>query len=1100
MARRSYILDIEYKVQSLWHEFGVNESNVPIDELKPKYFCTFPYPYMNGRLHLGHAFSASKAEFQARFQALMGKQILWPMGFHCTGMPIAACADKIKFELSDRKNDSEVDVKYNSKAHFSDKCDSNAQKNEGNILKYSSKKSKATSKTNNELSQTDIMLKMGIDNDIVHKFADPDFWLTFFPPLAIKDLKRLGFAIDWRRSFITTKRNPYYDRFIKWQFNKLKNLNKLMYGCRPSIISIKTLQPCADHDRSEGEGVGHQEYTVIKLKLKTYLDIKQLVIDDYKSYISEINELPIYLLAATLRPETMYGQTGCFVLPEGDYCAVLGFNNPKMDFNVQGVVQSLYHIKDSIELTDAIYITSSNSLYNLAYQGLIPLNPSQNTDKPPHILFNLTGQTLIGMQIEAPLSVYKHVYVLPMPTISIKKGTGIVTCVPSDSPDDYLMYKDIRNKADYYRTKYNIDPAYVSFDILPIINIPGIGNMCAVTECEKLKIASIKDRIKVDPLKNVLYKRGFYEGVMCYGKYSGQPVMNVKEHIKQDLISSGSAIVYMEPESTVISRNGDTCIVALCNQWYTTFGDENWKKYVHEHVNSQNFICHNESTLNQIKHVVNWLDHWACSRSYGLGTNVMLDNDNNPVLIESLSDSTIYMAYYTISHYFQGDIYGTKPGKFGISATQITDELFDYIFDISDIMPRDLPIEKHILLDAKKEFMYWYPQDIRVSGKDLIFNHLTMSLFIHQAIWQGRYMPMGYFCNGHILVDAEKMSKSKGNFLTIEECIDKYTADGMRVALADAGDTIDDANFSNDTANSALLKLYTLIQICKEFVESTEYRKDDAILDYDKAFVNHMKILANKAKDAYSKFCYRDALKYSYYEMTSLIHKYKLQSGTSLMNREIVLQYLDTLAKILSPICPHTCEYIWRDLLKNDSFVIKQQWPIFEDIDWGIYRRYSMLYKNIDEFRRAKEKAINQLKKKNKNAIVNFTSADIFVASKYTKVQELVLTQLTDMVKNNIDILNVNISNQLLQSETLKDLNKVDKKEALQFASYYVKEEYATRGDSSLKPGLDYCEIEFLELNKQYLKESLQLNELNLYQCDDGTCMPGRPTIRYLSN
>lgn len=166
-----------------------------------------------------------------------------------------------------------------------------------------------------------------------------------------------------------------------------------------------------------------------------------------------------------------------------------------------------------------------------------------------------------------------------------------------------------------------------------------------------------------------------------------------------------------------------------------------------------------------------------------------------------------------------------------------------------------------------------------------------------------------------------------------------------------------------------------------------------------------------------------------------------------------------------------------------------------------------MLYKNIDEFRRAKEKAINQLKKKNKNAIVNFTSADIFVASKYTKVQELVLTQLTDMVKNNIDILNVNISNQLLQSETLKDLNKVDKKEALQFASYYVKEEYATRGDSSLKPGLDYCEIEFLELNKQYLKESLQLNgnyysniELNLYQCDDGTCMPGRPTIRYLSN
>jgi leucyl-tRNA synthetase len=53
-----------------------------------KYMVTFPYPYMNGFLHLGHAFSMSKAEFANRYQRQRGKRALFPFGFHCTGMPI----------------------------------------------------------------------------------------------------------------------------------------------------------------------------------------------------------------------------------------------------------------------------------------------------------------------------------------------------------------------------------------------------------------------------------------------------------------------------------------------------------------------------------------------------------------------------------------------------------------------------------------------------------------------------------------------------------------------------------------------------------------------------------------------------------------------------------------------------------------------------------------------------------------------------------------------------------------------------------------------------------------------------------------------------
>ncbi len=59
-----------------------------LQKQQPKWMGTFPYPYMNGSLHLGHAFTISKIEFAAGFNRMLGKRALLPMGFHLTGMPI----------------------------------------------------------------------------------------------------------------------------------------------------------------------------------------------------------------------------------------------------------------------------------------------------------------------------------------------------------------------------------------------------------------------------------------------------------------------------------------------------------------------------------------------------------------------------------------------------------------------------------------------------------------------------------------------------------------------------------------------------------------------------------------------------------------------------------------------------------------------------------------------------------------------------------------------------------------------------------------------------------------------------------------------------
>ena len=85
--------------------------------------------------------------------------------------------------------------------------------------------------------------------------------MTYFPPLAQRDITSMGCGVDWRRSFITTDVNPYYDAFIQWQFNVLKRKGLIVKDKRYAIYSPLDGQPCADHDRASGEGVAPQART-----------------------------------------------------------------------------------------------------------------------------------------------------------------------------------------------------------------------------------------------------------------------------------------------------------------------------------------------------------------------------------------------------------------------------------------------------------------------------------------------------------------------------------------------------------------------------------------------------------------------------------------------------------------------------------------------------------------------------------------------------------------------------------------------------------------------------------------------------------------------
>lgn len=87
------------------------------------------------------------------------------------------------------------------------------------------------------------------------------------------------------------------------------------------------------------------------------------------------------------------------------------------------------------------------------------------------------------------------------------------------------------------------------------------------------------------------------------------------------------------------------------------------------------------------------------------------------------------MAYYTIAHYLQnGTLTGSDDGLCKVQHTSLSDAEFDYIFLSKEMPPSisDDHFSTELLEKLRSEFEYWYPMDLRVSGKDLISNHLTM--------------------------------------------------------------------------------------------------------------------------------------------------------------------------------------------------------------------------------------------------------------------------------------------------------------------------------------------------------------------------------------
>ncbi|MFT4326058.1 MAG: leucine--tRNA ligase [Candidatus Woesearchaeota archaeon] len=793
---------IEEKWQQKWADAKLFEPEV--DQNKQKFFLTFPYPYINGIPHLGHLYTIMRVEAFARYKRLKGYNVLFPQGWHATGSPIVLAAKRV------------------------------AEK---------------------EPKQLSILKDIGVTDEELPKFEDPEYWVSYFAPIAKHDYARMGLSIDWRREFFTTTLNPIYDAFVRWQFNTLKKKGYVIKGRFPVVWDPKSNIAVGDHDRSEGEGETTQEFCLFKFKLP-----------DGR-----------FIITATLRPDTVMGITNVYVNPEETYVEVT--------------------------LNNETWIVGKPIVEKLVYQDF---NPVVGQD--------VFGKDLVGKYVESFSG--QSIPVLPASFLKTEYGTGMVHSVPSDSADDLIALRNIQKDEETLK-HFGLDVATIqAIEPIPVFDTPGYGNIPAQKFLDDYKVNSQNERDKLEKIKKDLYKLTFNQATFNETYASGFSenlqgvlVKDGQELIKRDLLSKGAIAIFYELTGKVVSRSLTPCVVKIVSdQWFIDYANPEWKKNAHKCL--EGLKLYPEKARQQFSYVIDWLHEWACTRETGLGTKLPWDEK---WLIESLSDSTAYKAFYTIAHKLKD-----------IPAEYITDSLFDYVFLEDDsVKPQ---VSQEVLDDLRKEFSYWFPCDFRNSGKDLIQNHLTFYLFTNVALFPEKYWPKGIGVNGWVTVDGEKMSKSLGNMIPLRDMPDKFGVDASRLTILSGGEGLDDPNWESDFAKVANTKYEQIFDFATTWYDKGVDCDDRNI---DAWFASEYNALLATITAAMDETQFRTAIQKVFFDIPRIV-KWYLKRTQNNPQKQLLNTVIEAQLIMLSPFAPHVCEEAWEAIGKTD-FVAKASWPLCDE-------------------------------------------------------------------------------------------------------------------------------------------------------------------------
>ncbi len=712
-----------------------------------------------------------------------------------------------------------------------------------------------------------------VPREVVQSFTEPLKIAEYFHHEIKRGMREIGYSIDWRREF-TTIEAPY-SRFIEWQFNVLKQKGLITRGSHPVGWCPSCESPMGQHDTQGDVEPEIGGFTLIKFRL--------------------VGADAVYVPTGTLRPETLFGVTNLWIRPDVEYVRV--------DVDGETWIVSKDCARKLVTLN-----------YEVVEEGTV------------------AGHALVGQYVENPLTA-EAVIILPAAFVDPKNATGVVMSVPGHAPYDYIALDELKHAPERLAA-YAISLAAVQ-DVQPIslIALEGYSEFPALDALTRVGARDQADA-KVDDATKEVYTKEYHLGTMKAntGPYAGLPVAEARAQVERDLIQQGTACQMHELlNGPVYCRCGaEVTVKNFADQWFINYGDAAWKQQAYACLDQMTIVPQDLSV--EFHNVIDWLREKACARKHGLGTRLPWDPE---WIIESLSDSVIYMGYYTIARVLC---------ERKIHADQLSDAAFDYVFlGIGDgaQLERELGLASGVLGEMRREFMYFYPLDSRNSGRDLVPNHLTFFIFNHAAVFPQPLWPRQIVVNGSVLMEGKKMSKSFGNIIPLRDAIDAYGADPFRVAILATAELLQDADFSPTLAKATkdrLERFYTTALETIGGVDDEDPLESHAI---DRWMISRLHQHIATATQAMEDFRFRQAVQTALYLLDQDVQWYHKRAPNGNRSRSaahrVLRQVLETRLRLLAPFAPHLCEELWHRL-GNPGFVAVSEWPRVDEtqIDWTV--------------------------------------------------------------------------------------------------------------------------------------------------------------------